>query len=389
MMFIFFDCSAGASGDMILGALLDLGVNKKKFQEKMAGLSLPVKIIVRPVKRCGLRALGIKVKIDPNRQVTRKFTDVEKIISRSHFSDKVKARSISIFKRLFEAEAKVHGQKFKDAHLHEAGADDAIIDIVGTCYLIEELEAEKIYASSMNLGSGWIKAAHGILPVPPPAVAELTKGAPVYSAHVNHELVTPTGAAILTTLVDGFMKFPELEYQKIGYGAGTSDFPEIPNVLRAFYGKFNPKIEDEKIKVIEATVDDASPQLLAHFMERAFSLGALDVTLSPVVMKKNRLGTELTVLAAADKIDKLIELIFKETTSIGVRFYPVERRILRRSFETVKVLGEAMKVKVSWLGDEEANVQPEYEEALSIARKSGKPMKKVLQLAIGEYFRRR
>ncbi|MGD1009730.1 MAG: nickel pincer cofactor biosynthesis protein LarC [Candidatus Aminicenantales bacterium] len=389
MKYAYFDGSSGLSGDMILGALLDLGVDHDLFKERMAGLRLPVEIKVRRVRRGAFGALKVDVLIRADKQVERTLADVEKIIVRSRFAGAVKDRAVAIFRRLFEAEAKVHGRKLREAHLHEAGADDALVDIVGSAFLAEELKVGEFHASPLNVGSGWVKTSHGVLSVPPPAVAELLKGAPVYSAWVASELVTPTGAAIASTLVSHFTKLPELVYDRIGYGAGSKDFREMPNVLRVFYGDARHFEAGKRVFVIEATLDDASPQLLAHFLESAFKRGALDATLSPVVMKKNRLGTKLTLLAPTDRLDALIEAVFRETTSIGVRYFPVERRVLDRAFTTVRVAGEPVGVKVGSLGGKRVNALPEYEDCVKAARKTKRPLKEIAQLAVREYYRNR
>ena len=388
MKYVYFDASSGLSGDMILGALLDLGVDHGLFKDRMAGLRLPAEIAVRRVRRGGFSALKVDVHIREDRHLERTFADVERVILRSRFPGAVKDRAVAIFKRLFVAEAKVHGRKFRDAHLHEAGADDALVDVTGCAFLAEELGIAEFYSSPLNVGSGWVKTSHGVLAVPPPAVVELLKGVPVYSAWVESELVTPTGAAIVSTLVKKFARLPELVYDRIGRGAGSKDFAGLSNVLQAFYGEARNFREDRHVHIIEATLDDASPQLLAHFLERAFEEGALDATLSPVVMKKNRLGTKLTLLAEADKMDALIEAIFRETTSIGVRTFPVERRVLERRFEKVRVAGQAVGVKIGSLGGREVNVQPEYEDCLKASRRTGRPLKEIAQLAVREYFRR-
>ena len=388
MNYVYFDGSSGLSGDMILGALLDLGVDAALFKEKMAGLRLPVEIAVRRVRRSGFGAVKVDVRVKGHEHIERTFADVERVIRRSRFSPSVKAGALAIFKRLFEAEAKVHGRRFHEAHLHEAGADDALVDVVGAAFLLDELGIGEVYCSPLNVGSGWVKTSHGVLSVPPPAVAELLKNAPVYSAWVESELVTPTGAAIISTLAKRFSKLPELVYERIGCGAGTKEFPEIPNVLRAFCGQARNFDEARHVYIIEATMDDASPQLLAHFLERAFEEGAMDATLSPVVMKKNRLGTKLTLLAGIDKMDALIEAVFRETTSIGVRYYPVGRRILGREFRTVRVGGEKVGIKVASLGGRPVNVQPEYEDLLKAARKTKRPLKEIAHLAIGEFVKK-
>jgi uncharacterized protein (TIGR00299 family) protein len=389
MKYVYFDASSGASGDMILGALLDLDVDAALFKEKMAGLRLPVEIAVRRVRRGGFGALKVDVRVKGHEHIERTLADVERVIRRSRFSPSVKDRAMAIFERLFVAEAKVHGRRLKEAHLHEAGADDALVDVVGAAFLLDELGIGDVYCSPLNVGSGWVKTSHGVLSVPPPAVAELLKNAPVYSAWVESELVTPTGAAIVSTLTKRFTKLPELVYERIGCGAGTKEFPEIPNVLRAFYGEARSFDEAKHVYIIEATLDDASPQLLAHFLERAFEEGAMDATLSPVVMKKNRLGTKLTLLAGVDKMDALIEAVFRETTSIGVRYYPVGRRVLEREFRTVRVGGEKVGIKVAALGGRPVNVQPEYEDLLKVARKTKRPLKEIAHLAVSEFAKKR
>ncbi|TET72764.1 MAG: LarC family nickel insertion protein, partial [Candidatus Aminicenantes bacterium] len=250
MKYIYFDGSSGMSGDMILGALLDLGVSSSLFKNKMAELELPVEIQIKETKRSSLRGLKVDVKVKSKEISPRKWHDIETLIAKSPFSDSVKKNALAIFKRLFEAESHVHAKKFHQAHLHEAGADDAIIDIVGCCFLTEVLKIKEFYASPLNLGQGWVKTSHGILSVPPPAVAELLKNIPVYSAWVKEELVTPTGAAIVSTLVNKFIPLPEICYEKIGCGAGSRNFPDFPNILRIFYGNLNDFKADKKIYLI-------------------------------------------------------------------------------------------------------------------------------------------
>ncbi len=384
MRYVYFQATAGLSGDMILASLLDLGVPPALFKRRMAALKLPVRIEAKDVRRGALR--GLKVDVEVRRRAHgRTWDDVASFIRKIPFSAAIRDNALSIFKRLFEAEAKVHGGPFRKIHLHEAGADDALIDIIGTCVLLEELDIRAIYCSPLNVGSGWVKTSHGVLPVPPPAVAELLKNAPVYSAHAAEELVTPTGAAIVSTLARAYLPFPELVYDRIGYGAGGRDLRELPNILRAYAGdlaRFQPR---KQIYLVEATVDDATPQLLAHFLDEALRLGALDATLSPVVMKKNRLGTKLTLLAPLDKIDCLIDAVFRETTTIGVRYFPVERRVLEREFHQVRVSGGEIGIKVSRLEGKPVNVQPEYADCVKAAKASGLPLKDVIRAALGAY----
>jgi len=388
MKYVYFDASSGLSGDMILAALLDLGPSRTLFRKKMAELNLPVDIAIRETQRAGLRGLKLEARVKKGRESKpRLWRDVEALIRKSPFQDSVKSEALAVFKTLFEAEAKVHGNTFLKTHLHEAGADDAVIDILGSCYLAEILGIDRVYCSPLNVGRGWVKTSHGVLPVPPPAVAEILKKAPVYSAWAEHELVTPTGAAIIATWADKFIPFPEMSYEKIGCGAGSRDFKGFPNILRVFYGEEKALRPEKTIYQIEANIDDSSPQLLAHFMERALALGALDAFLTPVVMKKGRMATKLTLLVEAAKMDELIEAVFEETTSIGVRYFPVERRVLDRAVAKVRVLGEEIGLKIASLAGKEINAQPEFKDCLKVAEKKALPVKLIHQLAIREHFK--
>jgi len=385
MKYVYFDASSGLSGDMILGALLDLGTDPDIFKKAMARLKLPVRIEVSEAKRSQLRGLKVDVIVERKKSATRTWVDVERTIGRSPFSPGVKADARKIFKRLFAAEARAHGCPFRSTHLHEAGADDALVDVLGACWLAEALHIGAFFCSPLNVGTGFVRTSHGLLPVPPPAVAELLKNIPVYSAGAKEELVTPTGAAVVSTLVRKFLPFPEIIYERIGCGAGSRDLRGLPNILRAFYGNAGDFKPQKKVFVIEATIDDSTPQLLAHFLEIALRRGALDAFLTPVVMKKNRLATKLTLLAEADKIDGLIEAVFRETSSIGVRFFPVERRVLERESRKVRIRGEEVGIKVSRLGGEAVNVQPEYADCLKASERMGLPLKEVTRLALREY----
>lgn len=389
MKYVYLDALTGLSGDMILGALLDLGVSFSAFKEKMAELKLPVDIQINETKRASLRGLKVDVRVKRKKTAPRKWIDIQNLIKGSSFSHSVKEKGLAIFKNLFEAEAKVHGKKFSETHLHEAGADDALIDVLGCCFLVEELSISEFYSSPLNVGGGSVKTSHGVLPVPPPAVAELLKEVPVYSAWVKEELVTPTGAAIVSKLVKKFIPFPEISYEKIGCGAGRRDFPNIPNILRVFYGNKKEFKAEKRIYTIETNIDDSNPQVLASFLDKAMRGGALDVFLIPIFMKKNRLATKLTVLAGADKIDSLISLIFLETSSIGVRYFPVERKTLERKVKKVKVLGEEIGIKVSYLEGKEVNIQPEFSDCLKLSEKREVPVKEITQLALKEYFKKK
>jgi uncharacterized protein (TIGR00299 family) protein len=388
MKYAYFDASSGLSGDMILGALLDLGASRPKFKKMIADLGLSVRLKIHDVERSHLRGLKIDVDIIEPTAHARHWADIERFVKRAPLAPAVKARGLAIFRSLFEAEAKVHGETFDHVHLHEAGADDALVDVLGCAWLVEELGIGEIYCSPLNVGSGWVKTSHGVLPVPPPAVAELLRDAPVYSANAEAELVTPTGAAIIKTLALKFLRLPELTYGRIGYGAGGRDLPGLPNILRIFYGERDAFSPAKRVYLIEATIDDASPQLLGAFLDRALELGALDVSLAPLVMKKNRLATKVTIVAELARLDRLITAVFEETSSIGVRYYPVERRALERSVETVKVAGLPVRIKTASLGGRRLNAQPEYEDALAVSRKKGLPLKDVLARATAAHLKK-
>jgi len=385
MKYAYFDTSSGISGDMTLGALLDLGADEEVFQKKMDSLNLPVEIGIKETQRSSLRALKVDVSVQRKKHLSRKWTDIEKTIEKSLFSETVKKRAALIFKNLFKAEAKVHGTDLATAHLHEAGADDAIIDIMGTCFLAEQLDIKEFHSSPLNLGGGYVQAAHGILPVPAPAVAELLKSAPVYSAHVKEELVTPTGAAIIVSLAKGFSPFPELSYEKIGCGAGGRDFRGFPNILRVFYGDVSEHRPDKKIYQIEANIDDSNPQIIAAFLEKALKKGALDAFLTPVVMKKNRLATKLTILTESNRIDSLTALVFEETSSIGLRYFPVNRQVLKRKKVNVKVMGETISIKVAEFKGKLINIQPEFSDCKRAADKKDVPIKRIMEMAVSEF----
>lgn len=382
MKYVYFEASSGASGDMILGALLDLGIPHEDFRKKMSELDLPVDIKTRDVMRAGLRGLRVEVKGKNRPSPARKWADVSSFVKKTPFSSGVKQNALEIFRRLFGAEARVHKTPVEEVYLHEAGADDALVDILGTCWLAEELEIRVFYSSPLNLGRGWTRSAHGMLPVPPPAVGELLRNIPVYSAHADSELVTPTGAAILSTLVKAFCPFPEVRYAHVGYGAGAKNFRSLPNVLRAFYGDVVDFAQEKNVFQVETNIDDATPQLLAHVLDRTMKSGALDAFMTPVVMKKNRLGTKLTLLAEADKIERLIAEVFRETSAIGLRYFPVHRRVLKRETRKVQVLGSEIPIKVAYMDESEVNRMPEFSICQKVAKKTGRPVKEIIQLAL-------
>ncbi len=385
MKCVYFDAFSGCSGDMILGALLDLETDRAAFLDAVASLELPVEISIEETHRASLRGLKANVKVTRDTHAHRKWADVREIISRASLSGLAEERSLAIFRRLFEAEARVHGRPWEETHLHEAGADDALVDIVGFSVLVEMLDIGEFYSSPLNVGGGWVKAAHGMLPVPAPAVSELLIGVPIYSAHVQKELVTPTGAAILTTVVKAYSALPEICYDKVGWGAGGRDLPDFPNLLRVFYGDSETMRPGKRIFQIEANIDDSTPQVLAGFQDRALQEGALDVFLTPVVMKKNRLASKVSILVEEKALEGLMSLIFRETSSIGVRYFPVGRRVLDRRYETVDVLGQKIRIKLAGPEGKTVNIQPEFDDCLQAADTTGRPVKEIIALALLAY----
>ncbi len=393
-MMIYFDTSSGISGDMILGALVDAGVPLEKLKKELS--KLPVRgyeLQSRKVKRAGFLATKADVilKAGVRRQESgvRRWKEIEKIIKTSSLSKDIKQKGLQIFKRLFDAEAKVHGERVDKVHLHELGAVDCIVDIFGALIGLDIMGVKKIYASPLNLGSGTIKTEHGILPVPAPATLELLKNIPIYSSDITYELTTPTGAVLISSLADGFGQMPAMSVSKIGIGAGGRDFKTHPNVLRVFVGEdikgriqgagYKMHDKEQRITIIETNIDDMNPQVYEYVMERLFKAGALDVFLTQVIMKKGRPGIVLTALCSADKKEDLIKIILKETTSIGVRFYEADRVTLEREIKTVKTKFGHVRVKVSKLGNEILKSAPEYDDCKKIAEKLKKPLIEVMK----------
>lgn len=378
MRTLYFDCFAGASGDMILGAMVAAGVDPTVLSEQLSRLNVDgFNLNVETVTRSGLSATYAKVET-AHEHKHRHLSDIKKIIESSGVSDKAKALSIEIFTRLAEAEAKVHNELVEHVHFHEVGALDAIVDIVGAAICFDLLKIDRFVSSPLHVGSGTIEMAHGRFPVPPPAVAELLKGVPFYSTDIAGELLTPTGAAIITTVCKEFGPLPQMTTEAVGYGAGTRQYKDFPNVLRVLLGDTETgAASDERLWMIETNIDDMSPQLLGHVMDRAFELGALDCYFTPVQMKKNRPGVLLSVLCEGDRKELLLNLMFTETTTLGVRSYEVERRALRRSFTQVETAYGPIGVKVAHLNGHVVNEMPEFEDVRAAATKAGVPLKVV------------
>lgn len=385
MKIAYFDCFSGASGDMLLGALVDSGLDLASLEAELRRLPLPDwSITAEKTKKKGIAATHVRVHTHEHHP-HRGLSEILRIIGEgrsSGLSARTADRASAIFRRLGEAEAKIHNVPVESIHFHEVGAVDAIIDIVGACAAFDLLAIEQFYASPLNVGAGSVEAAHGVMPVPAPATAELVRGTPTFSTGTERELLTPTGAAILTTLVHQFGPLPAIKVDTIGYGAGTADLPGQANVLRVFIGESNAAAaHDETISIIEASVDDMNPQVYAYFAERALAAGALDVTSAPLQMKKGRPGQLITVLAPLDRADSLVELFFRETTTIGVRTWEARRRVLAREMVQVETPFGPVQVKVSRLNGHILNAAPEFEDCRRIALERGAPLKQVLAAA--------
>jgi uncharacterized protein (TIGR00299 family) protein len=376
MKTLYFDCFAGASGDMILSAMVAAGVDPSVLTEQLSRLNVTgFSVNFETVTRSGLSASYARVETTDEHK-HRHLSDIKQIIESSSVSDAAKKLSIEIFTRLAEAEAKVHNEPVEHVHFHEVGALDAIVDIVGAAICFDLLKIDRFVCSPLHVGSGTIQMAHGRFPVPPPAVAELLKGVPFYSTDIEGELLTPTGAAIITTVCKEFGPIPQLITNATGYGAGTRQYKDFPNVLRVLVGETKTDTAaDERLCMIETNIDDVSPQVLGHVMDRAFELGALDCYFTPVQMKKNRPGVLLSILCAPDRKEQLTELLFKETTTLGVRSYEVERRALRRSSKRVETQYGPIDVKVAHLNGHVVNEMPEFEQVRAAATKAGVPLK--------------
>jgi len=359
---------------MALAALLDLGLPQEKLREELAKLGLAnYSLHVFPGQRQGVKALGLEVKVGPPKEDHRHFSDIRALIEKSSLSPEIKKLSLAIFQRVAEAEAKIHNQNIEEVHFHEVGAVDSIVDIVGVAIGIDFFRPDKIFSSELPVGRGFVNCQHGRLPLPAPATVEILKGYPLKGVSLEEELVTPTGAAIIATLSEGVTALPNMKIEKIGYGMGQKDFPDRPNLLRLFWGEAGKVYLTDRIFILEANIDDMNPEFYGYLMEILFAAGALDVSLSHLIMKKNRPGTLLRVIAQEQDLDKLIELILRESTTLGVRFYEAQRKKLPREIIEVETKYGKVRVKVS--GD--WHFQPEYEDCKRIALERGIPIQEV------------
>ena len=382
MKTLYFDCFAGASGDMILGAMVAAGVDPDALREQLSLLNVEgFKIDFETTARSGLSATYARV-VTTDQSKHRHLSHVRRIIEESGVTDAAKKLAIRIFIRLAEAEARVHNEPIEKVHFHEVGALDAIVDVVGAAICFDLLKIDRFVCSPLHVGSGMIQMAHGRFPIPPPAVTELLRGVPFYSGDIKGELLTPTGAAIITTVCTEYGPIPRIKVDRTGYGAGTREYENFPNVLRVLIGETEQDdAVSERLWMIETNLDDASPQIIGHVMDRVFDLGALDCYFTPVQMKKNRPGVLLSVLCGPEEKEAVMKLLFLETTTLGVRSYEVERRALRRNVVTVETQYGPIFVKVAYLNGRVVNEMPEFEQCREAAIRADVPLKLVEEAA--------
>lgn len=394
---IYFDCAAGAAGDMILASLIDCGASLEKIKEKLADLPLGgYDIKTFKTRKKGLAALQLQVMITEE-QPPRHLPQIKAIVNSPALSDKVKKQSLAVFQTLARAEARVHGIAEEEVHFHEIGAVDSIVDVLGTIIALEMLQIDLIYASFLPLGRGRTVASHGEIPLPAPATMEIIKNhrIPCYGLPLREETVTPTGAAILGAICCGFTSIPPMIVEKIGYGAGSKDF-DFPNIIRTMQGKacqnnteikagiWNSGVTEEELsaeplEIIEANIDDLNPEIYDYVLDRLFSSGALDVYFTPVQMKKNRPAVKITVLTGPHKSHELGHILLRETSTLGYRHWSAEKIMLPREQKLVETPWGKVRVKIAGTSQDYYNIAPEYGDCLLIARKKGIPLKKIYQ----------
>ena len=378
----YIDAFSGLAGDMLVGALADAGADRLAISAALNSLGTEAVPRFERVKRGGIAAEKFHVHIPDQPSKHRHLAGILKMIDSGELSPRAKATAERIFQVLAEAESSAHGVSIEKVHFHEVGAVDSICDIVGIAVAFDLLNATEIGCSAINVGSGTVKTEHGVLPVPAPATAILLKGWPIYARGPATELTTPTGAAVIAALATGGAAIPAMTVSSIGYGAGDKDFPEHANLVRVMIGRRSGAVESTTVTVIEANLDDASPQILGYACEALLAAGALDVVLIPVQMKKGRPGTALQVITTPEKRESLANLIFQETTSLGVRFYDAQRRVQPRTWVDVVTTHGTARMKTSPTG-----FAPEYEDCRKLAATAGIPLKQVIAEVTAEYLK--
>jgi uncharacterized protein (TIGR00299 family) protein len=376
----YLDCFSGISGDMTLGAVVDAGVDPEAIRAAVASLNLPVALRFDTVRRCGFRATHAVVEAQPE-HVHRHLHHIEAIIERSSLTPRQQDLANRIFRRLGEAEAQAHGIELKKVHFHEVGAVDSIVDILGSAVGLDLLGVDRFEASPVPTGCGWVNGAHGRMPLPAPATAELLKGIPLAESEVSLELTTPTGAAIVGTVAERFGPLPAMTVEAIGLGAGTKDLPGQPNVLRLFLGQAAASPGSDRVWVLETNLDDLPGEIVGYATTQLLAAGALDAFITPVLMKKNRPGVVVTVLCDEPRIPELEAILFRETTTLGIRRYPVSRHKLNRRPAEVDTAYGPVKGKLGWLEGRPPTFSPEYDDCARVAREHDAPLRDVYRAA--------
>ena len=411
MTLLYFDCFSGAAGDMILGALLDAGLQLDDLRDALGSLALDRKAVwTERVTRAGVSATKVHVRGEgpsPDRAHDhghdsghshehshdhspehRTLAEIFRLIDGAALSASAKGRAQVLFSQLAEAEAAIHDTPADKVHLHEVGALDSIIDIVGTVYALEALGVDRIVASPLNVGSGSIRSAHGLYPVPAPATTRLLRGAPIYSGPQRGELVTPTGALLVTGYADSFGPLPPMRLERVGYGAGARDTHDTPNVLRVLIGESDEPRPTHRVVVMEAEIDDMNPQIFGTLIDQLLAEGALDVYYTSIQMKKNRPGTLLSIISPLESRERLVATVFRETTTIGMRYREMERECLERETLSVETPLGPVRVKIARRNGELMNASPEFEDCARIAAATGSPVKNVQAAAVKAFLDR-
>jgi uncharacterized protein (TIGR00299 family) protein len=382
MKLCYIDAFSGISGDMTVGALLDAGADFNALNDALSSLGTEATFRFERTKRKGIAAGKFHVD-GTDSKAHRHLHHIEKMINDSGLSDRVKSNSLAVFRRLAQSESKMHATTIEKVHFHEVGAVDSICDIVGACFCLDNLGVDALHCSPINVGSGTVRTEHGILPIPAPATADLLIGKPIYSRGPEVELTTPTGAAIVSTLAGGFGPMPPMSITSAGYGAGDKDFPDHANVVRVLIGQATGATESTTVVVIEANIDDSTPELLGYAMEKLLEAGALDVSFTPIQMKKNRPGSKLSVVCEPEKREALAEIVLRETSSLGVRMYNAERRVQSRRIVHVTTPYGPVRVKISQTGA----AAPEFEDCRQLAASHNVPLKQVMAEATLAYLK--
>jgi uncharacterized protein (TIGR00299 family) protein len=386
MKILYIDLIAGASGDMFLGALIDAGASADTLSEQLAGLNLDeFQLQTKKVTKNGFQATKVDVMVG-KQPSERHLPEILEIIHQSSLPTSIQEKAGAIFQRLGKVEAQIHNKKLEEIHLHELGGTDTIVDITGTLLALDMLEISKIYASEIPVGRGFIEGAHGQIPLPAPATISLLQGLPIHGQEIKAELVTPTGAALLAALVEEFGPPPAMTLERVAYGAGTRDLP-IPNLLRLLIGTPSAKngLDYQRLVILETNLDDQNPETYSYVMEKLFEVGALDVCLIRIMMKKNRPGTQLQVLVEPMKAGMIKNILFEETTTLGIREKQVDRYALPRKILPVTTPYGKVNVKVSQTPRGTIKISPEYEDCRKLAAKKNVPLHDIYQAALNAY----